>query len=104
SELKTEATGYLRQLLAAKYRLLERETAKIAIELNLASAELERQQSSIVEREAAQRELVDRSYANEQELTAARRLLADRELEAERARGKFEYQAKQIEQIAQRLG
>src|SRR5207248_10475419 len=36
SELKSEATDYLRQLLAAKFRRLERETAKIAIELNLA--------------------------------------------------------------------
>src|SRR5881227_250892 len=41
SELKAEATGYLRQVLAAKFRALEREAAKIAIELNLASAELQ---------------------------------------------------------------
>ncbi len=103
SELKAEATGYLRQLLTAKFRMLERETAKIAIELNLASAELQRAQRGIDEREIAQRGMLDRSFANEQELTAARKQLADRELEAERARGRFEYQAKQIEQIEQRL-
>ena len=40
-ELKTEATGYLRQLLAAKFRRVERDMARIAIELNLISAELQ---------------------------------------------------------------
>jgi chromosome segregation protein len=103
SELKAESTGYLRQVLAAKFRLLERETAKIAIELNLTSAQLATAQSAIGEREAEQATVLEESYANEKELTAARTLLADLHLESERARGRLEYQAKQIEQIEQRL-
>ncbi len=103
SELTEEARGYLRQVLAARFRLLEREAAKIAIELNLASAELQTAQSEIAEREAKQTGLLQDSYAIEQELTAARKLLADLNLEAERARGKLEYQLKQVQQIETRL-
>ena len=103
-ELKSEATEYLRQLLAARFRRLERETAKVAIELSLASAELQSAQTAIGEREDEQTRVLESSYATEQELTAARQQLADLSLEAERARGRLEYQAKQIEQIEQRLG
>ena len=46
-ELRAESVGYLRQLLAAKFRQLERETAKVAIELNLASLELQNAQATI---------------------------------------------------------
>ena len=102
-ELKTEATAYLRQVLTARFRLLEREMAKVAIELNLASAESQGAQTSIAEREADQTKLIEESYANEQQLTATRKVLADLQLETERARGKLEYQLKQIQQIEQRL-
>ncbi len=102
-ELKAEATGYLRQVLAAKFRHLERETTKIAIELNLASSELQNVQTAIQDRETEQTGVLESSYATEQELTAARKLLADLNLDAERARGRLEYQKKQIEQIDQRL-
>ena len=102
-ELKSEATEYLGQLLAAKFRRLERETAKVAIELSLASAELQTAQTTIGEREEEQTRVLESSYAIEQELTASRQRLADLSLEAERARGRLEYQAKQIEQIEQRL-
>ncbi len=53
-ELRAESIGHLRQLLAAKFRQLERETAKVAIELNLANAELQNAQTTIQEREAEQ--------------------------------------------------
>ncbi len=100
-ELKGEATGYLRQLLAAKFRVLEREMAKIAIELNLATAELQNAQAAIEEREAEQEKALGRSYATEGELTETRKILADLKIEAERTRGRLEYQTKQIEQITQ---
>ncbi len=103
SELRVEAMGYLRQLLAARFRMLEREMAKVAIELNLASSQLQSLQAVIAEREADQTSVLDASYRNEQELTDARKLLADLHLEAERARGQMEYQGKQIAQIEQRL-
>jgi chromosome segregation protein len=102
-ELQSEWVGYLRQLLAARFRHLERETAKAAIELSLASSELQTAQNTIQEREEEQTGVLESTYANEQELTAARQLLADLNVEAERARAKLEYQAKQVEQIEQRL-
>ncbi len=103
SELKAEATGYLRQLLAAKFRMLERDTAKIAIELNLASADLQAAQASIEERESRQATALEDSYSNDQQLTAARDQLADLRLEAERVRSRLQYQLKQVEQIEHRL-
>ncbi|MBV8810389.1 MAG: chromosome segregation protein SMC [Acidobacteriaceae bacterium] len=103
SELTQEASAYLRQILAARFQILEREAAKVAIELNLALAELQNAQSDIAEREAKQTGLLQESYAIEQELTAARKLLADLNLEAERARSKLGYQSKQIQQIEARL-
>ncbi len=72
SELKAEATGYLRDILAAKFRMLERETAKLVIDLNLASTELQAAQIAISEHERNQTALVEASYATEQDLTAAR--------------------------------
>ncbi len=82
---------------------MERESAKAAIELNLASAELQRLQSELSLKEEEQTRILESSYAVEKELTEARRQLADLQLEAERARGKLEYQQKQIQQIEQRV-
>ena len=103
-ELKTEATSYLRQLLAARFGVLDREMAKVAIELNLASAEWQTAQVGIGEREAEQEKVLAVSYQIEGQLTEARKQLADLKLEAERARGRFEYQTKQVERIVQTLG
>ncbi len=103
SELKDEATGYLKQVLAARFQSLERETAKVTIELNLASAELQSVQEVIAAHEEEQTAVAETSRATEGELTQTRKQLADLQLEAERARGRLEYQSKQAQQIEQRL-
>ncbi len=103
TELKGEATGYLRQVLAARFQMLERESARLAIELSTASAELEAAKTVIAERENQQTAVLEQSYSTEQELTAARQLLADLNLESERTRGKLDYQLRQIQQIDGRL-
>jgi chromosome segregation protein len=102
-ELRTEATGYLRQVLAVEFQIQEREAAKLTIELNLASKELDSVQAAIAERETEQTKAMENSYITEQELTEARKQLADLQLEAERARAQLEYQTKQVHQIEQRL-
>jgi chromosome segregation protein len=102
-ELKQEATGFLRQVLAARFHMLERESARLAIELSSASAELEAAKGFITDRESQQTAVLEQSYANEQELTAARKQLADLNLENERARGQLDYQLRQIQQIDSRL-
>ncbi|MBV9268384.1 MAG: AAA family ATPase, partial [Acidobacteriaceae bacterium] len=102
-ELRAEAVAYLKEILAARFRMLERETAKLTIELNLTSTHLQNAQAAIAGREQEQTQVFEASYSTEQELTAARKLLADLHLEAERARAKLEYQTKQIQQIEHRL-
>jgi chromosome segregation protein len=102
-ELKGEATGYLRQVLAAKFQMLERETARLVIDLNLASTEFEQARTAIGERETQQTEVLERSYSTEQELTAARKRQADLKVEHERSRSQLEYQLRQIQQIDGRL-
>jgi len=103
AELKAEGTGHLRQILAAKSRMLEREAARIAIELSLGSAELEQAQKEIAACEQEQSRVQEASYATERELTEARQQLAGLQLEAERVRSRLEYQLKQIQQIGSRL-
>ena len=103
SELKAEARTYLRQLLAAKFRMLEREAARLAIELNLASAELQNLKGEIAQREQNQATIGEASHANEQKLTQARTVVSDLHLEAERTRGRLEYQTKEIQRIEQHL-
>ena len=103
-ELKLEATGFLRQLLSSKFRILERQMAQIVIELNLASNQIQSLHGSILEKENEQTGALEKSYANENELTRERTQLADLTVELERARGRLEFQSKQIEQIERRLG
>ena len=103
TELRAESTGYLKQLLAARFRMLERETAKTAIELNLISQSLETLEATVSDREQAQSGIAETLYATEQQLTEARKQLSDVRLEAERARGRLEYQRKQVQQIETRL-
>jgi chromosome segregation protein len=102
-ELRTEAIGYLRQILVARFQTLERDSARLVIEINLASNELQSAQASIAELEQQQAVTTAQSYETEQQLTEVRRKLADLQLEAERARGKIEYQSKQVHQIEIRL-
>ena len=103
AELKAEGTGYLRQVLAAKFLILERETARLAIELNFVSADLQAAQASVVEHETEQSATVEAARVVDQALNDARNTLAELNLQAERARSKVEYQAKQIAQIELRL-
>ncbi len=103
-ELKGEMIGYLRGSLTARYRMLERDAAKTALELNLASAEFQSLSVQVTEREQEHAALQEASYRNDAELAEARRRLADLQLEQERTRGRLDSQAQQIGGIEQRLG
>ncbi len=102
-ELRTEAIGYLKQVLVGRFQLVERETAKTTSELNLAKSELEKLQKTVAAEEEQQIAVVQASYAVERQLTEARKHLADLQLEAERGRSRLEFQNKQIQQIEHRL-
>ncbi|HSW49421.1 MAG TPA: chromosome segregation protein SMC, partial [Bryobacteraceae bacterium] len=102
-ELRAEMDAQLRRLLSGRYRILEREAAKTALDLNLAAAEAHNAVSRVTEEDAAHGRLQAESYEKERQLTDARRRLADLKLEAERTRGKLESQAQQIASIETRL-
>ncbi len=102
-ELKGELITQLRRSLTGRYRMLEREAAKTALDLNLANAEFQNLSNQVGEREGEHAQLQETCYRNDAELTAARQKLADLQLDQERTRGKLESQAKEIGAIEQRL-
>ncbi len=102
-ELKTEMVAHLRGSLTARYRMLERDAAKTALDLNLANAEFQNLSTQVTEREQEHAALQEACYRNDAELTEARRQLADLQLEQERTRGRLDSQAQQIGAMEQRL-
>ena len=102
-ELKTEMDARLRVALSGKYRMLEREAAKAALDLNLASADLRGLSEQVAARELAHGELQGQSYQTEQQLTEMRRELAECKVETERTRGRLESQVKESGAIEQRI-
>jgi chromosome segregation protein len=104
AELKAEFEGRLRVVLSGKYRLLEREAAKTAIDLNLAAAELKSLAQQVAEKEQAQEQEQAACYRVEQELTAARQKLSEANVEAERTRGRLEAQVRESGAMEQRIG
>jgi chromosome segregation protein len=102
-ELKTEMDARLRVALSGKFRMLEREAAKAALDLNLASADLRNLSEQVAAKELAHTDLQGQSYQNEQQLTETRRELAECKVETERTRGKLESQVKESGAIEQRI-
>ena len=102
-ELKSELDARLRVALSGKYRLLERDAAKTALDLNLAAAELKSVSERVAGRELAHERAQAACYELEQRLTAARQKLAEKNVEAERTRGRLESQVKESGAIEQRV-
>jgi chromosome segregation protein len=102
-ELKGELDARLRVALSGKYRMLERDAAKTALDLNLAAAELKSVSERVAERDLAHERAQAACYELEQRLTAARQTLAEKNVEAERARGRLEAQVKESGAIEQRI-
>ncbi|HUA18551.1 MAG TPA: chromosome segregation protein SMC [Bryobacteraceae bacterium] len=103
-ELKGEMIAHLRKSLTARYRMLERDAAKTALDLNLAIAEYQTLSNQVAASEQEHTTLQETCYRNDAGLTEARRKLADLQLDQERTRGKLDSQAQQIGAIEQRLG
>jgi chromosome segregation protein len=103
AELKSEMEARLRVVLSGQYRLLERDAAKTAIDLNLASAQLKSLGERVAEKERAHERQQAAGYEIDQQLTEARRQLAEMRVEAERTRGRLESQVKESGAIEQRI-
>jgi len=102
-ELKSELVAQLKRSLTGRFRMLERDAAKTALDLNLANTEFQNLSNQVAEREQEHGALQETCYRNDAELTAARKKLADVQLDQERTRGKLESQAKEIAAIEQRF-
>ena len=103
-ELKTELEARLRVVLSGRYRLLERDAAKTAIDLNLAAAELQDAGRAGGGAGAGARARARRpATSSKQQLTEARQQLAEANVEAERTRGRLESQVKESGAIEQRI-
>ncbi|HEX3877274.1 MAG TPA: chromosome segregation protein SMC [Bryobacteraceae bacterium] len=102
-ELKTELESKLRVVLSGKFRLLERDAAQTAIELNLAAGELKTLSEQVTEKEKAHEERQLASFELEEKLTQARQTLAALNVEAERTRGKLASQVKESGAIEERI-
>ena len=103
-ELKSEMVGQLRRSLTGRFRMLERDAAKTALDLSAASSELETFTTQVAEKDREQKASQEQCFKVEAELTEARKALSELKLDAERTRSRLEYQAKQIGTIEQRLG
>src|SRR6516162_3586523 len=114
NELKAELEGRLRVVLSGKYRLLERDAAQTAIDLDLAVSDLKSLTQQVADNEQAHEKQQRACYELEQQLTGARQELSDQNVEAERTRGRLESQVResgameeriaQAEQESQQLG
>src|SRR6202521_2501942 len=102
-ELRTEMLAHLRQAVSGRFKMLEREAAKLALDLNLAQSSFQSLSAQVQEREREQAATQESCYRTEAALTAARGRVADLNLESERTRGRLELQAKQIGSIDERL-
>jgi chromosome segregation protein len=103
TELKAEFEARLRVVLSGKYRLLERDAAKTALDLNQAAAELKTLSEQVSEKEQTHERQQAACYQIEQQLTEARRQLSERQVEAERTKGRLESQVKEIGAIEHRI-
>jgi len=102
-ELRAELSRHLERVLAGRYTTLERTAAKAALDLKQADVTVAEAATAVEAQEAEHARIQAESYQKENELTAARRALADLQLEAERTRGRLAGQTQQIASIDQRL-
>src|SRR5450755_3651614 len=102
-ELRTEMVTFLRQAVAGRFRMLESDAARMALDLSQAQGLFTEISAQLQEKEGEHTRLQETCYRTEAELTAARARVAELNLESERTRGRLELQAKQIGAIGERL-
>jgi chromosome segregation protein len=102
-ELRSEMLAHLRQGVAGRFRMLERDAAKLALDLNQAQAEFHELSRKTAEKEREHTATQESCYRVEGELTAARARVAELNVDSERTRGRIELQAKEIAGIDEKL-
>ncbi len=102
-ELRADMVAHLRRAVSGRFQMLEREAAKLALDLNQAQSEFQNLSAKVQEQEQQHTKVQESCYQTEAQLTAARSRVADLNLESERTRGRLELQARQIGGIDERL-
>jgi len=102
-ELRTEMVGHLRRAVSGRFRLLEREAAKLALDLNQAQSSFQNLSTEVQTKEQEHTQTQESCYQIEASLTSARARVAELNVEAERTRGRLELQAKQIAGMEERM-
>lgn len=102
-EIKADMMANLKIALTGRYRLLEREATKAALDLSAATKDLQHLTAEVGEREKEHGALQEKCFSTEAQLTEERKKLAEMRVEAERTKGRLESQANQIASIDQRL-
>jgi chromosome segregation protein len=102
-ELKAEMDAKLRLVLAARFRQLERDAAKAALDLNVASTELRTLSEDVAASDQERERLQSSLYETETRLTELRSQLAALQVEAERTRGRLEAQVRETGAIEERI-
>ena len=102
-ELRTEMLAHLRQAVSGRFRMLEREAAKLGLDLNQAQTAYQSLSAGVQEKEREHTHIQESCYRTEAELTAARGRVAELNLQSERTRSRLELQARQIGAIDERL-
>jgi chromosome segregation protein len=101
-EMKAEMDAKLRLVLAAQFRQLEREAAKAALDLNLASDELRTISEDVTANEQERERLQSSCYETDARLTALRAELSAFQVEAESTRVRLEAQVRETAAIEER--
>jgi len=102
-KLHEEMLVEMRRTLVGRFRLLEREATKTALDLNLANTGYQELSQKVRDSEREQAQTREQAYQTETELTQTRGRLSELRVESERTRGRLEAQTKQVAGIEQQL-
>jgi len=102
-ELRSDMLGHLRRAVAGRFRMLESEATKLALDLNLAQASFQNLSAEVQTKEQEYTRTQESCYQVDAALTESRARVAELNLEAERTRSRLALQAKQIGAIEERM-
>ena len=102
-ELRADMLGHLRRAVAGRFQILERDAAKLALDLNQAQANFQNLSAEVQSKEQEYTRTQESCYQVDAALTESRARVAELNLEAERTRSRLALQAKQIGAIEERM-
>ena len=95
--------AHLRRAVSGRFRLLESEAAKLALDLSAAQTSFQALSAEVQAKEQEYARTQDSCYQVESALTGARARVAELNVESERTRGRLQLQARQIGAIEHRM-